>query len=390
MDEYDEEEPSGPEACSAFQRLLELRLADEELDGAVLDAGEHGRECGECAALGRLIEALAEAPPLETPDLARRVLVAYEAGRRRRRFRLLALSATAGLAAAAALLFALVPGAAREARVAGAEARGLIAFAVERGGVRTIPPEAVGNAPQGGVQRITADNRPALLTSDRNISIGLDAGATVALLDLDARAPVLALEGGRVAFRIDPGAPQRLVIETPAGRVVVTGSGHHAASVVSVGSTVLMVEVAGTMVRIDVASGSVVFEFGEGSEDRREVAVTAGHGLGTDRSGLVPLDDERRSTLLALLGLVRQDTEAEAGAGKVAGQDEPREAEGDTAGVEPDPRQVRSDPQGRPAGGDDPANREVSQVAPAPTPGELIAKAREQRAAGNWNAAAEF
>lgn len=393
MDEYNERERPGPDACAVFQHTLGQRLAGEEPGGsAAPEAGEHGAACGECAAFGRLIEALSATPALESPDLVRRVLASHEDGLRRRRVRLLALSSTAALAAAAALVFALIPGAPSEESATVVVARDLVAFAVERGAVRAVSPDGAGKTAPGEGQRVTADGGPALLRSDRSISIGLEAGATVAFLDLDGRAPVLALESGRAAFLVDPEAPPRVAIETAAGRVVVAGSGQRAASAGPAGSVVLMVEVAGAEVRIDVASGAVVFEIGDGIEGRREVAVTAGHGFGTDRPGLVPLEGDRRSVLLALLGLVQRDAaaEAEARAGQGAGQDQPLEAKDEPVGAEPERRQDRADQHGRPAGGDDQANREVSPDSSARSPGELIAMAREQRTAGNWNAAAGF
>jgi hypothetical protein len=387
VDEYDDRERSGSEACAAFQRSLERRLADEEPAGPALDVGEHGRECPECAALGRLIEVLAEAPPLATRDLARRVLASHEASRRRWRIGLLVSSATAAVAAAAALLFVLAPGAAREAPAGGPEAPDLIAFAVERGAVRLSSGGAEARRPGNG-DRIQA-GRPALLTSGSGVAIGLGTGAEITLVTLDARAPVFSLGSGRAAFRVDPGAPPRLAIETAAGRVVVDGSGHRAGSAAAAGATILMVEVAGTEVRLDVASGSAVFEVGAGSASRREVVVGAGQGFGPGRSGPGPLEDERRSTLFALLGLVPEDGTA-AVAGEVAGPDGNPEAEGDPAGAGPERRPGRSEPQGRRAGGDGPAGPEVEPGSSAQTPGELIALAREQRAAGNWSAAADL
>jgi tetratricopeptide (TPR) repeat protein len=349
--------------CDGFQRALERRLADEAPIGPAGSSavGEHATDCAECRALEALVETLAEIPPLESAALERKVLASFEAGRRRRgRMRVVLLSAAGTLAAAAALLLALLPG--------------------------DPAPAAVGAAEPGG-GTAPATEGPALLERGRGLSVGLEAGARATLAGLDGRPSRCTVERGRVAFLVGPGADTPVEVRAGSAWILLAAPGTDAPGEPT-GATIAMIEVAGAEVSVDVVSGSAVFVLDGVDEAGRKTTVAAGYGAGTARKGLLPLEEHRLVAVSDLLGLppptVNLGGLDQAGPAEPAG-DSSRE----TATLEPDrPAKRAAHDERMPESAIAP--RQEAATPGAGSPGELIARAREQRAAGNWNAAADL
>ncbi len=356
MDFVDDGEKAERPACSAFRDRLERRLADEETFGPTDPGadGGHERECAECQALSGFVDALAEVPSLESRELIRRVLASHEASRRRSRSRLLALSATAAIAAAAALLLVALPG--------------------------SPPPKEDGARERKGDFAPVTEG-PALLAGLRGVSVGLETGARAVLVGLDGERAECALERGKAAFLVRPGAASSIEIRAASARVLLVAPAGSDREGESFGATIAMVEVAGAEVSVDVVSGSAVFFLGDAGGERREISLVAGQGASTARTGLVPVDEARRLSVLELLGLlppVKAD-----GAVFTDEPEDAADAAGDDAAPGPERRPNRS------AGAAGHPGETVSSGFEPPTSGELIAEASGLRAAGNWNAAAE-